>query len=207
MSKTTVIIKTIGRKTLNNAINSAKLEGFEVIVVSDGAPIPPGGDHTVITLGKQWGFYGGMAANVGAAISKTEFITFLDDDDEFLPGAGKCIRNKLREDSSVDIWIGGVQFNKDVQLMDQGKVTYSGRTLACSSKRGLTPGNVAMPTYRTSIFSKHPFTDRVQPNMLDMTDFIHVLQCSQLGYKVDWFGQAIYRVRPGDTDRINGRGL
>jgi type 1 fimbria pilin len=205
VTDTTVIIKTIGRKTLNYAINSAKLEGFDVIVVADGCEIPPGGDHQVVTLGRKWGYYGGMAANVGAALAKTEFITFLDDDDEFLPGAGKHIRKKLKRNTSVDVWIGGVKFQHEVQLMDQGKVTYKGNTLACDSSRGVVPGNVAMPTYRTSIFSKIPFADHIPPENINLIDYAHIAQCQQAGYKIDWFGRALYNVRPRD-ERVNGAG-
>ena len=102
MSDTTVIIKTIGRKTLSQAIASAKREGFKPLVISDGVNCHVKG-ATHIKLGKRWGYYGGMAANVGAAMAETEFITFLDDDDEFALGAGDIIRTKLKEHPDIDV--------------------------------------------------------------------------------------------------------
>jgi len=116
MSNTTVVIKTIGRKTLKAAIASAKREGFKTIVVSDGVNTSAPGANKFVKLGKKWGYYGGMCANVGAALAETEFITFLDDDDEFAPGAGDVIRQKLKEKPEVDVWIGGVRFNRDIDI-------------------------------------------------------------------------------------------
>jgi len=95
LTETTVLIKTLGRHTLRNAIASAKREKFKVIVVSDGCRTSSMGANKFVKLGRKWGYYGGMATNVGAAMAETEFITLLDDDDEFIPGAGDIIRSKL----------------------------------------------------------------------------------------------------------------
>ena len=210
MNKTTVVIKTFGRKTLKNAVESSRREGFTTLVISDGADIniEELGDIEYVQLGKKWGYYGGMAANVGAALVKTEFITFLDDDDEFVPGAGDIIRKKLEEKPEVDVWVGGVRFCSPISVRDMktGVEQLSSRDLAMSSDLGVVPGNVAMPTYRTSIFSKLPFMDSVPPHQLNLTDFIHIHSCKNVGYTVDWFGGPIYLVRPG-TSTLNGRGV
>jgi len=213
MVDTTVIIKTIGRKTLKDAVKSAKREGFKTIVISDGVNTHDCGAHQYIKLGKKWGMYGGMAANVGAAIAPTEFITFLDDDDQFVEGAGDVIRRHLNTKPKVDVWIAGVRFNTDVVLncTKTGQETYRGRDLAIWPHKGINEGNVAMPTYRTSIFSKMPFTDTVPAEVAAMTDLLHVKMCDNLGYKVDWFGEALYLVRPHmaeakGMEKINGRG-
>jgi len=206
MSDTTVIIKTIGRPTLKNAILSAKREGFNVIVVSDGAKVSAQGVK-LVKLGRQWGFYGGMAANVGAALAETEFITFLDDDDEFAVGAGKIIRDKLKEDPSVDVWAAGVRFDRRIEVYDQhsGDTVHDSTDLCLNGDLGVVPGNVAMPTYRTSIFSKLPFLDIINPEKQNLTDFFHIKSCVSAGYKIDWFGEVIYLVRP-DVGGVNGKG-
>lgn len=207
MTNTSVIIKTIGRPTLKAAIASAKREGFEVIVVSDGVEVDASGADRYVKLGKQWGFYGGMAANTGAALASTEFITFLDDDDEFAEGAGEFIRSKLRQDPSVDLWIGGVRFNTVIEVYDQttGETKVASQDLCTNKKLGVVPGNVAMPTYRASIFSKLPFTDNIEADHQNLTDFFHIQTCVSNGYKIDWFGQVIYLVRP-QIGGINGEG-
>tara|TARA_R110000824_G_scaffold128983_3_gene290150 strand:- start:20320 stop:20946 length:627 start_codon:yes stop_codon:yes gene_type:complete len=207
MSNTTVIIKTIGRPTLKAAIRSARREGFKVIVVSDGPKVSAQGATKLVRLGRSWGYYGGMAANVGAAMAETEFITFLDDDDEFVIGAGKIIRAKLRANPSVDIWAAGVRFDRRIEVYDQdtGDTMHDSQDLCINGELGVVPGNVAMPTYRVSIFSKVPFTDTIAPDRKNLTDFYHIKACVSAGYKIDWFGSVIYLVRPS-VGGVNGEG-
>ena len=208
MNNTTVVIKTIGRKTLKAAVDSAKREGFKVIVVSDGVKCHQAGANQFVKLGKKWGYYGGMATNVGAALASTEYITLLDDDDTFILGAGDIIRNKLTESPETDIWIGGVRFNTPVNIINKatGEVTYSSRDFAIHPEKGLVEGNVAMPTYRTDIFSKVPFTDNLGEEHQHLSDLAHVIMCNNAGYKVDWFGEALYNVRPHAQGSTNGGG-
>jgi len=228
MSDTTVIIKTIGRPTLKAAMLSAKREGFRPIVISDGARVSAQGALKHIRLGRQWGYYGGMAANVGAALAETEFITFLDDDDEFAPGAGECIRRKLKEEPEVDIWVAGIQVSETVDIFDTGhgwqqqvtddprvwapvRTEGTGEVLLTTTQLGMSPelgpvaGNVCMPTYRTSIFGAVPFKDCIPEHVAPMTDYWHISQCLQQGYKLDWFRQVLYLVRP-IAGGVNGEG-
>ena len=210
MTDTTVIIKTIGRPSLKAAIASAKREKFKVIVVSDGVKkISAQGASQIVTLGKQWGYYGGMAANVGAAMAETEFITFLDDDDVFIKGAGDIIRKKLKDNPHIDIWVGGVRFTKPVHMVDTitNVVVSSSTDFALHPEKGLVEGNVAMPTYRTSIFKTIPFTDSVPESKKHLTDIYHVNACvTHGGCKLAWFEEVIYLVRPHDTTKVNGEG-
>ena len=213
MSDTTVIIKTIGRKSVREAIESAKREGFTTHVISDGVWFPPdqsegtiAGADSYTKLGRRWGYYGGMADNVGAALAETEFVTFLDDDDEFAPGAGDAIRNKLKEKPEVDVWIGGVRFNQDINVNGpSGDVIFSSRDLCMNGNLGIVPGNVCMPTYRTSVFSKMPFSDCVPVDKQNLTDFFHIKLCEREGFKLDWFEHLIYLVRPL-VGGVNGEG-
>jgi len=208
MHNTTVIIKTIGRASLEEAVYSAKREGFKTFIISDGVDIgeQAWGADRFIKLGKHWGYYGGMAANVGAALAETEFITFLDDDDEFAPGAGDIIRSKLKEKPDVDLWVGGVRFNTEITINGPGgEAVLVSRDLCMSGDLGITPGNVCMPTYRTSIFSKIPFTNSVPLDEQNLTDFHHINACCMGGYKLDWFGDLVYLVRPR-VGGVNGAG-
>tara|TARA_R110000824_G_scaffold185608_7_gene366599 strand:- start:2717 stop:3391 length:675 start_codon:yes stop_codon:yes gene_type:complete len=221
-NKTTVIIKTIGRKSVKAAIESAKREGFTTHVISDGIWFPPdqsepdlqrayggtlAGADSYTKLGRRWGYYGGMAANVGAALAETEFVTFLDDDDEFAPGAGEAIRRNLEEKPDVDVWIGGVRFNTAINVNNTatGEVLLESTDLSMNGELGIVPGNVCMPTYRTSIFSVCPFRDNIPKEDVNLTDFYHIKTCELSGYKVDWFGQVIYLVRPV-VGGVNGAG-
>lgn len=213
MSDTTVVIKTIGRDTLRDAVASAKREGFTTLVIADGVDVEDVGATRAIKLGRPFGYYGGMCANVGAALVETEFITFLDDDDEFVVGAGDAIRKKLKEKPEVDIWIAGVRYNKEVVMRnkDTGAETYRGTDLAIGPERGVSQGNVAMPTFRTTVFERVPFLNIMKPEYANLTDFVHVTACQQEGFKIDWFGEALYLVRPSKAhikglESVNGRG-
>ena len=207
MSDTTVIIKTIGRKSVDDAIASATREGFEALVVNDGCEMPEPKGCRYIRLGRKWGYYGGMAANVGAALAETEFITFLDDDDEFAPGAGEVVRSKFKEKPHVDVWIGGVRFNREINInnMVTGETVLASTDLSMNGQLGVVPGNVSMPTYRTRIFAHYPFMNNIPEGQTNLTDFYHIQGCSLAGFKIDWFEKVIYLVRPkiGGT---NGEG-
>ena len=207
MIDTTVIIKTIGRPSLKAAIRSAKREKLKTIVISDGVKVSAQGANRVIRLGRKWGFYGGMSANVGAALAETEFITFLDDDDEFAVGAGDIIRNKLNEKPEVDIWIGGVRFSQEVMVYntETNEPLKTSRDLATNPDLGVVPGNACMPTYRANIFSTLPFLDNIPEEQSNLTDFYHINACKLSGHNVDWFGDVIYLVRP-DSSGENGEG-
>lgn len=217
MTETTVIIKTIGRTSLKAAIASARSEGFKPIVISDGVNTAAPGAAHYMKLGKKWGMYGGMCANVAAAMASTPFITFLDDDDVFIPGAGKLIRAKLKEKPDVDIWIGGVRFNHPIALYNaEGQEVFRGNDLAMDPRRGLSLGNVAMPTYRTDVFGNVPFTTTIPDDLATMSDLYHIKACEGKGYKIDWFCKPnetpLYHVRPHTSNdpisegMVNGRG-
>jgi len=207
MLETTVVVKTIGRSTLEAAIRSAKREGFKPLIVSDGIEIPKKRALGCkrITLGKRWGFYGGMVANVAAAMISTPYITFLDDDDEFVKGSGDIIRSKINERPEVDIWLAGLIYDYEVVITRGPEVLVQSNKMSIYPELGITTGNAAMPTYKTDIFSKIPFTDTLQDNYKPLTDIFHVKKCADAGCNVDWFEEIIYHVRPS-LHGANGRG-
>ena len=139
-----VLIKTIGRPSLQAAINSALREGFnEIIVVADGCNVNVKGAK-IIELPKRWGFYGAVAANVGIGFCTKSYVLFLDDDDELSIGAGKIIREKIYNNNEVDIWIPALLYN-DGMIGCDGTV------------KKIIPGNVAVPICKTEILISLPF--------------------------------------------------
>src|SRR5690349_6808903 len=172
---TTVIIRSINRPTLINAVESSLREGFKVLVIGDGIYPQinePDAMHSKVKIyctGKKYGHYGYMALNLGALLAETDFVSVLDDDDEFVVGAGDIIRAKLKEKPEIDIWIPGLRFNNGMVL--------------CNDKSlGIRGGNVACPTYRTDIFTRIPFTHDLVDKHPDYSDFIHVSWCFEKGY-------------------------
>ena len=180
-----VLIKTIGRHTIQNAIDSAHREGFnDVIVVSDGKHNVKVENATFIELPKQWGFYGSVAANVGIAYCTQPYTMILDDDDELEVGAGDIIRNKIDSNPDIDIWIPGLKRK-------------SGLLLCCPAddNKVVVEGNVAVPICKTEVFIKTPFrTDYGYDDSL--LDFGQIKEAVDNGYKIDWIQKPTYLVRP-----------
>lgn len=188
----TTIIRTLNRSTLNSAIESALKEKFKVIVVVDSSTTDtlniPISQVKLVKMHHKFNEYNNAGINLGAYLSDTEYINILDDDDEFRKGSGDLIREHLKK-TKVDILIPGLRFKTRPNL--------------CMSKKlGCVPGNVACPTYRTTIFGKVPF--KSQSN-IDYSDYLHVLECVSMGYTIDWIEKEIILVRP-KIDGDNGRG-
>jgi glycosyltransferase involved in cell wall biosynthesis len=133
-----------------------------------------------VVLGQRFGFYGAVAFNVGAALATTSFIAKLDDDDEFLPGALDYMEQRLVEDDlKTDIWIPG-------GLWNDGRIT-------CIENGDPRNGNIIVPVIRTRLFTICPIRPR-EP--LAIMDYFHVMELVAAGATVQWFGKALYAVRP-----------
>lgn len=110
----TSIIPTVGRKTLQRAVQSIldqslSADEFEVIVINDsGSPLPFEAWQTsrrvrVVDTDHRERC---VARNVGAALAKGTYLHFLDDDDWLLPGALEGFW-KLSQDHQGAAWLYG----------------------------------------------------------------------------------------------------
>lgn len=190
-----VVIRTIGRPTLINAIQSAKQEFKDVIVVADAvsldlASLPQ--DVTYLKTGQKYDKYGSAAINMGAYACSTPYFCLLDDDDEFFPGAGDYMRQTVSRRPEIDIWIPGLKFN-------------NGMVLCVQPDKGVIPGNVAVPTYKSELLFRLPFFKGIEGQNANYTDINHVTLLKEMGYKVDWYNTVLYNVRP-KLIGTNGRG-
>jgi glycosyltransferase involved in cell wall biosynthesis len=104
----TIIVPTIGRPSLRNTLDSiaSQLQMFDqVFVVADG--IYPESKALVKTFGIQYGYFefadgptgdwGARARNFGIDLAQKAYIAFMDDDDEYLPGAFVSIKKAIQE--------------------------------------------------------------------------------------------------------------
>ncbi len=134
-----VIIPTIGRESLNAAVDSVleqELPGdLEVIVVNDsGAPLTPAGWQTdprarVVDFnsGKSYG----KARNHGAAMAAGRYLMFLDDDDRLYPGALAALRELTRTHPAAGIVYGtGVLADKSGRILGEINIGKTGNCFA-----------------------------------------------------------------------------
>lgn len=193
----TVVIRTIGRPTLKNAIESALTEFGRVIVVADAIDLDfstlPKDNVVYLKTGWKFDKYGSAAINMGAYACSTPYFCLLDDDDEFAPGAGEYMKNKVFSEPDIDIWIPGLQFNNGLQL-------------CLDSKRGVEMGNVAVPTYKTKLLFLLPFYKGLVGQNADYIDCHHLMVLEKLGAKIKWYERLLYLVRP-KLEGTNGRGI
>lgn len=185
----TAVIRTIGRPTLNNAIESAKREFNHVIVVADAVDLKDKVEGiTYLRTGQKFGVYGGACINMAAYATKTEYFCLLDDDDEYLEGAGELMRLAVNQSPDVSIWIPGLVYN-------------DGTTICISAEQGVNIGNIAVPTYRTQLLWDLPFSSSIGMHDPACVDFYHVQILHSHGAKVGWYNNILYNVRP----KLDGR--
>jgi hypothetical protein len=184
----TAIIATIGRDSLFDAIESAKREFENVIVVADSINLDidslPKDVLYLKTCQKFEGCnYGEVAWNMGAYASSTKYIAQLGDDDEFTIGAGEFMENKVCSQPDIDIWIPHIM--------------YSDGSLACTHYE-ITEGSIAAPTYKTQLFYKLPFCSliKIENDDTHYIDFYHVKNLCSMGAKLEWYKETLYLVRP-----------
>tara|TARA_R110002126_G_scaffold36858_7_gene111766 strand:- start:1869 stop:2462 length:594 start_codon:yes stop_codon:yes gene_type:complete len=194
-----VVIRTIGRNTLGNAIDSAMSEFDKVIVVADDTcldlSLPKG--PTYLKTGKRYDKYGSKAMLMGALACTTEYFCLLDDDDEFVKGAGAYMTDAVSK-SDFDILIPSIRFNNGMVLCD-------------NPSKGVSYGNVAVPTYRTSVFVRTPISEVYlkcsnQGIPEDAIDFAHINFLKGMGLHIGWYNKILYNIRP-KLEGTNGRGV
>jgi glycosyltransferase involved in cell wall biosynthesis len=186
--KITAIIRTIGRDTLTHAINSAKKEFDNVIVVADNVELnidslPEG--VTYLKNIERIDSYGGACINLAAQECKTKYACLLDDDDEYVAGAGSYMKDKIASNLDIDVWIPGLKYNDGLYVCMED---------------GLVAGNVAVPTYKTEVLKKYPFVENMG-SLPGLTDFYHVENIFLSGHRIGWYNKHLYNVRP----RLDGR--
>jgi glycosyltransferase involved in cell wall biosynthesis len=192
-SDITALIRTIGRDTLINSINNAMKEFEHVIVVADNIDLNFENLPNQVLYLKNTEVidsYGGAAINLGAQNCTTKYICLLDDDDEYVDGAGHYMNVIVNSEPSIDIWIPGLRYNDGLMVCMQS---------------GLYAGNVAVPTYKTEILKAYPFYKNMSPDPR-YTDFYHVNNIAMNGYSVGWYNNHLYNVRPNLPGR-NGAGI
>lgn len=123
-----VIVRSIGRETLQQALDSVATQTYpniEIVVVNAKGPGHPElGEKcgrfpiNVITSGESLGRC--RAANVGLDNAKGKYLIFLDDDDFFLPNHISALVAELENDKAIRVAYAGVE-STDKQGTSTGK--------------------------------------------------------------------------------------
>lgn len=134
-----IIIPTIGRSTLLKAVASVENQGFtfanyEIVIVNDSGKellpqiLPQSDRISIINTNKRERC---IARNSGAAISKGEYLWFLDDDDWILPGALESFW-MLANQKPQAVWLyGGIQIvNESGRIMGEINSLLNGNCFA-----------------------------------------------------------------------------
>jgi hypothetical protein len=188
-----VVIPTINRPTLRHSVRSCLTAGMAVTVVSDGVDVPdvpelhlPGVRY--VRLPRNWGvmdgkiWFGQVATTVGVYLSDTDFVLGLGDDDEVSPDAREVIEAAISRDPTVDVWVPGL-----VRKGADGRYTTT-----CMFGDPQTGVGACQACYRAKVYAYLPQSHYKTP----ATDYHHVRRCIAAGYKVEWLGRGIVRVRP-----------
>ena len=146
-----IIVPTYNRANLiGRAIKSIlnqTYQNFEIIVVDDGSQdnteetVKIFGDRRIIYLKHKTNKGAGTARNTGIKTAKSEYIAFLDSDDEWLP---KKIEKQIRKIKEASVNVG---------------VIYTGYWIIMDNKKLL--GKI--PKKRGNIFEDELFEDQVSP--------------------------------------------
>jgi len=196
-SKTTVIIRSLLRPTLLSSIESCKQNKLPVTVVLDGVTVDSSNttlfeavcatEANILRVPRSYGHYGCIAANAAIALADSEFVTFLDDDDELIAGASDILLNRFARFPDIDIWIPGAQLADGTVRCGPG-----------AASKGLIRTNVVIPTYRASVFAHVPYNlvDSHFFTAVDYTDYWHICLCKKAGFTVGWLEEPIYLIRP-----------
>ncbi|RPI78464.1 MAG: glycosyltransferase family 2 protein [Chloroflexi bacterium] len=202
MPQVSVIIPTRNRANLlAEAIESVlnqTYSDFELVIVDDGST-----DHTAevvtafrdqrIVYCKQEKQERGAARNKGVALSQGEFITFLDDDDWYMPRKLEIQVRELRANPDVGIVIGGWD-----RVKESGELVRSERPWLHHPKPALQDWLFAAMAHVAAVMIRRSWFERVG-------GFNHILEQSEDTYfwfrlaqercPVAWVKEMVFRQR------------
>lgn len=207
-----VIIPTCNREsTLTRAIQSVVvqgIEGLEIIVVNDGdediAPFNPYGCDVEVRVVRTEGRRGpAEARNLGVQAAGAEYVTFLDDDDIYMPGRLKNMLGLMQESEYVFVSSGRFSERDDFKKI----VNISRQQWGVISKDTIKFANDIDIGFmvRRSLFLHIGGFDRSFTNLEDWDLVIRLLRHGD-GYKLERLDYCVNvdtsRVRVSNNDYI-----
>lgn len=210
--KVSVIIPTYKRaKDICRAVDSVlnqTIDSFECIVVDDNGIGTPEGEETASVMSRYDGDYrvnyirhdvnknGSAARNTGIRASKGEFISFLDDDDAYMPTRLEKMYNKLSGlDSS---W--GACYSGYVKHQPNGKNQFSdekqeGDLFLKALMRSFYIGTGSNLFFRREAINKVGFFNETFTRNQDLEYIIRILKLYKIAYVDEVLMEAFYDIR------------
>jgi len=209
MPQVSVIIPTRNRaQLLSEAIDSVLKQtfgDFELIIVDDGST-----DHTAeVVTGYKDGrivYYQqkkqerGVARNQGVALSQGEYITFLDDDDWYMPRKLEVQVQGLRERPNVGMVISGWD-----RVNELGEVVRSERPWLHHPHPALKDWLFAAMAHVAAVLIRRPWFERVEGFNHDLApaeDTYLWFRLAQAGCPVAWVKEVVFKQRLHSSNSV-----
>lgn len=127
--KLSIVIPTLGRKTLKRALDSIESQRAredEVIVVGDGPQ--PEAANVMKTMGRGYRYletvptrrWGHAQRNLGMLEASGDYIGFMDDDDYYLPDAFSAMRKAAEQHPDIGLFLFRMKIGNITIWKDKG---------------------------------------------------------------------------------------
>lgn len=144
---------------------------------------------------------GSVARNTGIAIAKGKFVTFLDDDDEYMPTKIEMQINKFRESNVENLGFVYCQINlydENNLLVGRTKNYFKGNIIPFNENMMNTiAGTPAIMALRSTLVEVNGFKD-----LKSGQDWYLILQILNMGYHTDYLEESLVKVHVHNEERI-----
>lgn len=210
--KVSVIIPTYKRaEDITRAVDSVlnqTIDSFECIVVDDNGVGTPDGEETAIVMLRYEGDKrvkyirheinknGSAARNTGIKVAKGEYISFLDDDDAYMPTRLEKMYNRLHDlDNS---W--GACYTGYVKHLASGKKQFSdekqeGNLFLKALSRSLYIGSGSNLFFRREAVEKIGLFNESFRRNQDLEYLIRILKSYKIAYVDEYLMEVFYDIR------------
>jgi len=206
--RVSIVIPVYNRhETLNRAISSVlnqEFQEFEIIIVDDGSETPVStivdghNDSRIRCMRFDENRGANRARNVGIEMSRSEYISFLDSDDELLPG-NLSICAKVLDDSRDDC--GGAYTSSLIIKDGKPYFVYSAKEKVHFSdliKKNLI-GSLSTTIFKKSAIEKAGFFDEELPAAQDYDLYLRIAE----HYNIIGINEVLVNVHVDSRGRIS----
>jgi glycosyltransferase involved in cell wall biosynthesis len=209
MPQVSVIIPTHNRaRLLSEAIESVlnqSFRDFELVIVDDGstdhtAEVVAGFQDPRIVYHRQESQERGAARNKGVALSQGEYLTFLDDDDWYLPNKLEIQVRELRAHPEIGMVISGWD-----RVKESGEVVRSERPWLHHPQPALQDWLFAAMAHVAAVLLRRSWFEQVggfNHKLNQAEDTYLWFRLAQAGCSVAWVKELVFRQRMHGSNSV-----